>query len=290
MAPATPFARGVDVGVTIDGKYRIDALIGRGGMGAVYRARDVRLDRDVAVKVVRSELVSSPEARERFRREAQMAARLHHPSIVTVFDYGTLPDGAAYLVMEYVRGQDLRSRLSQGTLAPRACADLVVGIAAGLDAAHREGILHRDIKPENVLLPEAGGPKVLDFGVARMTELADVGRTLTAGGTIVGTPAYMAPEQLRGEPVDARADVYSLAVVACEMLTGRLPFGAGSFVEVATRQALPAPDLEHAALPGAALDELRRALSFDRERRPASAVAFATAFARALEPGSGARG
>ena len=113
---ATGTPGSVGVGVTIDGKYRIDALVGRGGMGAVYRARDTRLDRDVAVKVVRGDLVSSAEARERFKREAQMAARLQHPAIVTVFDYGTLPDGSAYLVMEYVRGEDLRARLTRGTL------------------------------------------------------------------------------------------------------------------------------------------------------------------------------
>ena len=188
------------MGVTIDGKYRVDALIGRGGMGAVYRARDTRLDRDVAVKVVRGELVASTEARERFKREAQLAARLQHPSIVTVFDYGTLPDGSAYLVMEYVRGEDLRARLARGALDWKDAVRLLAAVADGVDAAHREQILHRDLKPENVLLPESGGPpKVLDFGVAKMMAAGRPQGTVTAGATIVGTPAYMAPEQMRGE-------------------------------------------------------------------------------------------
>ena len=149
--------RGIDVGMTIEGKYRVDALIGRGGMGAVYRARDLRLDRDVAVKVVRGELVASPEARDRFQREAQLAARLQHPAIVTVFDYGTLPDGAAYLVMEYVRGEDLRARLSKGPLPAADAIALLAEIAEGVEAAHRESVLHRDLKPENVLLPVVAG-------------------------------------------------------------------------------------------------------------------------------------
>jgi serine/threonine-protein kinase len=184
-----------------------------------------------------------------------------------------------------VRGPDLRARLSQGPLAPRACAELVAAIAAGLEAAHREGILHRDIKPENVLLPEPdGGAKVLDFGVARMIEMADVGRTLTTGGTVVGTPANLAPAHLGGARVDARADVYSLAVVAYEMLTGRLPFGAGSWVDVATRQAQPAAGFDPAGITDAAVDVLRRALSLDREERPSGAAAFATALGLSLDP------
>ena len=287
VSPAPDAATGVlpvsiDVGVTVEGKYRIDALIGRGGMGAVYRARDMRLDRDVAVKVVRGDLVSSAGARERFRREAQLAARLQHPSIVTVFDYGTLPDGAAYLVMEYVRGEDLRARITRGTLDWKDAVRLLAAVADGVDAAHREHILHRDLKPENVLLPESGGPpKVLDFGVAKLMASVDAGGTITAGGTIVGTPAYMAPEQLRGGPVDARADIYSLAVMAFEMLTGRLPFGAGSFVDVAVRQTED-PPLDDVDMPHRLTGVLRRALSFDPARRPHTATALATEVQRAL--------
>jgi len=281
-APTGVPPAGVEIGAALDGKYRIDTLIGRGGMGAVYRARDLRLDRDVAIKVVRGELVSSTEARERFRREAQLAARLQHPAIVTIFDFGTLPDGSAYLVMEYVRGEDLRARLGRGTPDRKEATRMLSAIAEGVDAAHREQILHRDLKPENVLLPENGGPpKVMDFGVAKLMLPSGESGTLTAGATIVGTPAYMAPEQLRGGRVDQRADIYSLGVLAYEMLTGRLPFGAGSFVDVAVRQGEEVP-LEDVPLPDRVAGVLRRALAFDPDRRPPTALVFATELRRAV--------
>lgn len=279
-------AASIAIGVTLDGKYRIDATIGRGGMGAVYRARDTRLDRDVAVKVVRGELVSSSEAQERFKREAQLAARLQHPSIVTVFDYGTLPDGSAYLVMEYVRGEDLRARLTRSPLDWRDALELLAAIADGVEAAHREHILHRDLKPENVLLPAGGGPpKVLDFGVAKMMASTDTRGTVTAGATIVGTPAYMAPEQLRGGTVDPRADVYSLAVMTYEMLTGRLPFGAGSFVDIAVRQESDEPSLDGSQIPEHLAGLLRQALSINPAKRPPTAGAFATELRQRLADG-----
>jgi len=141
----------------VDGKYRVEAVVGRGGMGAVFRARDLRLDRDVAIKIVRADLVGDPDSRARFQREAQIVARLQHPAIVTVFDYGNLPDGAAFLVMEFVRGEDLRHVLKrEKTLPPARTVALVAGVAAGVDAAHRAGVLHRDLKPENILLPANG--------------------------------------------------------------------------------------------------------------------------------------
>ena len=214
----------IAIGAVVDGKYRVDAVIGQGGMGAVFRAWDLRLERAVAIKVVRADLLSDPDSRARFRRESQIVARLQHPSIVTVFDSGTLPDGAAYLVMEFVPGEDLRQMLKrEGSLTPARTAALLQGIAAGVESAHQSGIFHRDLKPENILLPESGmGPKVVDFGVAKLTEQSGTtdGATITVGGTIVGTPAYMSPEQLRGEAVDGRTDVFSLGVMAYEMLTG----------------------------------------------------------------------
>lgn len=264
----------------IDGKYRIDTMIGRGGMGAVYRAHDLRLARDVAIKVVRADLLTDVGARNRFTREAQIVARLQHPGIVMVFDYGTLPDGAAYLVMEYVRGEDLRSLLKREQhLAPADAIQLVNAVAAGVDYAHRAGVLHRDLKPENVLLPDSGiGPKVLDFGVATIADSeATEFQTLTHRGTVVGTPAYMAPEQLRGERVDERADVYSLAVMTYEVLTGRLPFGAGSLVEIGIKQADLAGQLDVTGVPAPLLPMLIKALSLARDDRPASAAAFASA-------------
>jgi serine/threonine-protein kinase len=262
----------------IDGKYRVDAVVGRGGMGAVFRARDLRLQRDVAVKIVRADVMGGDVARARFQREAQIVARLQHPAIVTIFDYGTLSAGAAYLVMEYVHGEDLRHRLRrEKTLPPTATVELLAGVAAGVDAAHRAGVLHRDLKPENILLPASGtGPKVLDFGVAKMTDsTTPAGDRLTQRGTIIGTPAYMSPEQLRGEVLDARADVFSLGVMAFEMLTGRLPFGTGSFVDLALRQARGVQSIDVEGLSANARTALVRALSLDRDERPPTAAGFA---------------
>jgi predicted Ser/Thr protein kinase len=264
----------------VDGKYRVDSVVGRGGMGAVFRARDLRLDRDVAVKIVRADLVSDPEARARFRREAQIVARLQHPAIVTVFDYGNLPHGAAFLVMEYVRGEDLRHLLRrEKSLSQTRTVDLIVQVSHGIQAAHQAGVLHRDLKPENVLLPANGaGPKVLDFGVAKVTEMsAAPGGTLTQGATIVGTPAYMAPEQLRGDKLDGRADVYSLGVMTFEALTGGLPFGAGSFIDIGIKQAGGATAIDTSRLPTSVAPVLLRALALNRDDRPATPAAFADA-------------
>ena len=261
----------------VDGKYRVDAVIGRGGMGAVFRARDMRLQRDVAVKVVRAELVANTDLRARFEREAQIVARLQHPAIVTVFDYGTLPDGAAFLVMEFVPGEDLRHRFKrEQRLDVPVALELMRGVALGVDAAHRAGVLHRDLKPENILLPASGtGPKVLDFGVAKLTDSAAVvGAHLTTGATIVGTPAYMAPEQLRGSTLDQRADVYSLAVITFEALSGRLPFGGGSFIDLALRQAEGTRAVDFSGIPEPIGLTLRRALSLDPQERPATAAAL----------------
>ena len=231
----------ISVGAVVDGKYRVDAVIGQGGMGAVFRAWDLRLERAVAIKVVRADLISDPDSRMRFRRESQIVARLQHPSIVTVFDYGNLADGAAFLVMEFVPGEDLRHFLRrEGRLDSARMAALMTGICGGVEIAHKSGIFHRDLKPENILLPESGtGP---EGGGLRRREAdqhrqrTDSGSTMSVAGTIVGTPAYMAPEQLRGEAVDARADVFSLGVMAYEMLTARLPYTGGSLFDIGMKQ------------------------------------------------------
>jgi eukaryotic-like serine/threonine-protein kinase len=280
---------------TVDNKYRLEQLLGRGGMGAVYRARDMRLDRLVALKVVRAELLSDPEARRRFRREAQIVARLQHPSIVAVFDYGTFADGGAYLVMELVRGEDLRHVLQrEGRLEISETLRILTAVCAAIGAAHREGVLHRDVKPENILLPGGGGlPKVLDFGVAKLVgddrpehpeEVGSEGHSvLTAAGMIIGTPAYMAPEQFKGTAADARTDIFSLAVVAYEMLSGALPFGRGTLADVILAQARGVPPLPPNLIPQPAERAIRLALDEDPDRRPTSAQAFATLLGAALE-------
>ncbi len=273
----------VTVPHVIDRKYRIDQVIGRGGMGAVYRARDVRLDRDVAIKVVRADLLDSAEARSRFRREAQIVARLQHPGIVSVFDYGTFVDGSAFLVMELVRGEDLRRVLRrEGSIPSSRALPLIGAMCAAVHAAHRDGVLHRDLKPENILLVEAEAPvKVLDFGVAKLvgekprdeTVLA----TLTGAGSIVGTPAYMAPEQLRSQALDARTDVFSLGVIAYEMLTGELPFGRTSLWEIGAQQTQGMKPMKTplGPLPPRVEQAVGRALSVDPAQRPATAAEFA---------------
>jgi hypothetical protein len=282
---------------TVDNKYRLEQLLGRGGMGAVYRARDMRLDRLVALKVVRAELLGDPDARRRFRREAQIVARLQHPSIVAVYDYGTFPDGGAYLVMELVRGEDLRRVLQrQGRFEIHEAMTILTSVCDAIGAAHREGILHRDLKPENILLPAGGSPaKVLDFGVAKLVEderlpiehadgqAAEAQTALTAAGMIVGTPAYMAPEQFKALPADARTDVFSLGVIAYEMLTGDLPFGRGTLADVVLAQARGVPPMRPDLIPPAAERTIKIALDEDPDRRPGSPQAFATQLSAALE-------
>ncbi len=280
-APMAPVA---SVPRVVDNKYRIEQLLGRGGMGAVYRARDMRLDRLVAVKVVRADLLGDPEARRRFRREAQIVARLQHPSIVSVFDYGTFSDGGAYLVMELVKGEDLRRVLQrEGRLDPQRAIAILTTVCTAIDAAHREGVLHRDLKPENILLP--GGDttaKVLDFGVAKVmnerTEAvtgAEAPTLMTAAGMLIGTPAYIAPEQFHGAAPDARTDVFALGVIAYEMLSGELPFGRGSLAEVVLGHARGVPPMP-ASIAAPALDRaVRAALEIDRDRRLATPRAFA---------------
>ena len=272
----------------IDNKYRVDQLLGRGGMGAVYRARDVRLDRQVAVKVVRPDLLDDHDARRRFRREAQLVARLQHPGIVAIFDFGTLESGGAYLVMELVRGEDLRRVLQrEGRLEPERALRILGAACAAIEAAHQEGVLHRDLKPENILLPGgAVDAKVLDFGVAKLVaepaarvepERSEVHTTLTLAGMIVGTPAYMAPEQLGAAAPGPRTDVFALGVIAYEMLTGELPFGRGTLTEVVLAQARgarPLRDLDP-TIPPPIEAAVMRALAMDPDARPASAHAFA---------------
>jgi dipeptidyl aminopeptidase/acylaminoacyl peptidase len=211
------------------GPYEVVGLLGAGGMGVVYRARDPRLAREVAVKVLPDEFSLDPGRLERFRREARAVAALDHPNILSVHDVGT-EGGTPYVVFELLEGQTLRERLAGGPLPVRTALDLAVQIARGLGAAHRRGIVHRDIKPENLLVARGGLLKILDFGLAKALGGGDARRsteetaTATKDGGQPGTAAYMSPEQARGQPVDPRSDLFSLGVVVHEMLTGASPF------------------------------------------------------------------
>lgn len=239
------------IGKTIDGRYRIIRLIAEGGMGAVYEAEHLTLGHTVALKVILPEFAGNGGVRARFAREAMATAKVRHPNIASALDFGSLDDGAAYLVMERVPGHALTDLLEAGPLPFRRVLTIALQIADALVAAHSEGIIHRDLKPDNVMLiaQEDGGDlvKVLDFGIARVVNEdghsspgADV---LTKVGMIVGTPGYMSPEQALGEKVDFRTDLYSLGVVLWEMITGKALF-EGELSEILTKQISgePLPD------------------------------------------------
>jgi serine/threonine-protein kinase len=209
------------------GPYRIRALIGEGGMGVVYLAEDSRLRRVVALKAVRPAFVTDAAKRERLRREARAAASLNDPGIATVYALEEI-DGQLYIASEYVPGETLRDELARGALDPRAAATTIAAIARALGAAHARGIVHRDLKPENVVRTPAGGVKILDFGLARTRERTALSVDLSADGDVFGTPAYMSPEQIRGETVDARSDIFALGIMLYEGLTGANPFAGAS--------------------------------------------------------------
>jgi tRNA A-37 threonylcarbamoyl transferase component Bud32/Skp family chaperone for outer membrane proteins len=271
-------------GRILDGRYQLGSLLGAGGMARVYRASDRVLERQVAVKVLSPPYVQDPSFVERFRREARSAARLSHPNIVAVFDSGS-DAGEHYLVMEYVAGQSLAELLArQGRLAPRRAAELAMEVCAALAAAHAQGLVHRDVKPANVLVGDDGRVKVTDFGIAKAAATA----TLTGTGTVLGTAAYLSPEQAQGGSVDARSDLYSLGCVLYELLCGSPPFGSGADgppVAVATRHLHQPPEPPSARTPQVdpSLDAVvLTALAKDPARRYQSAVELQDALERVL--------
>src|SRR5690606_10401336 len=204
--------------------YRIVRDIGRGGMGIVYLAEDTRLGRRVALKALPPDVAANPELRQRLRREARAAATISHPTIATVYALEEIDDHL-FIVSEYVDGETVRHALARGPMAPARALGVVIQTARALGAAHDAGVVHRDLKPENVLLTAAGDIKVVDFGIAHL-EGSDATR-LTRAGAMLGTPAYMAPEQLLGHDVDGRADIYAFGVLLNELLTGRHPLASG---------------------------------------------------------------
>jgi serine/threonine-protein kinase len=218
-----------EIGQVLNGRYRLVELLGEGGMATIYRATDAELGRDVAVKVMRPEYGRDPGFIARFRQEAQAAARLSHPNIAQVYDYGS-DGGAPFIVMELVEGGDLASVIRErGPLPVGAAARIAGQIADALEAAHARGIIHRDVKPSNVLLAPDGRVKVVDFGIARALSEAQ----LTLPGTTLGSVHYFSPEQARGEVVTQRSDIYSLGLVLWEMLTGRRTWSGDSAAAVA---------------------------------------------------------
>ena len=215
-------------GTTLGGRYRLDSVIGGGSFGTVFQARHLELGRDVALKVLATSAGSDREALARFRREGASACRVQHPNAVAVLDFGVNEGGVAYLVMELLVGRSLERELEEsGRMTPRRCVEVVVPVCAALSAAHAVGVVHRDIKPSNVFLhrtPQGEVPKILDFGIAKIVGEAVVHGNITLDGTLLGTPAYMAPERFRRGPYGPPSDVYSLGTMLYEMLAGRLPF------------------------------------------------------------------
>ena len=229
----------------VGGRYELGELLGRGGMAEVHRALDLRLGRPVAVKELRADLASDPTFQARFRREAQSAAGLNHPTIVAVYDTGeetnpTTGQSIPYIVMELVEGQTLREILREGRkLLPERALEITTGVLDALSYSHKAGIVHRDIKPANVMLTPNGQVKVMDFGIARA--VADTSATMTATAAVIGTAQYLSPEQARGETVDARSDIYSAGCLLYELLVGRPPFVGDSPVSVAYQHVRETP-------------------------------------------------
>ena len=267
-------------GEVLVGRYRVVRELGSGGMGTVYLAEHVHLGRPTAVKLLRAELSRDPDAEARFRREALLAAKLMHPAIAQVFDFDCTDDGRFLIAMEYVEGETLAQRLRREGPFPVAMAlQILRGVADGLDRAHALGIVHRDIKPENVMIASGGAVKLLDFGVARDVATSSSG-ALTSAGIVLGTPAYMSPEQLLGEAPSATSDVYALGAVVYELLTGKLPHTGATFAEFRMRRLMhPAPALHivREECSQSLSDVLAKALAIEPAERWPSAGAFARA-------------
>jgi len=290
----------------VDNRYEIVRPLGSGGVADVYLAHDEVLDRDVALKMLNRERSGDEEFVERFRREARSAAALSHPNIVSIYDRGESEDGSCYISMEYLPGGTLKDRISRdGRLSPSVAAEVAIQISEALGAAHERGVIHRDIKPQNVLVTRSGDVKVVDFGIAR----AESDTSMTQTNLVMGTAAYMSPEQATGGEAGPRGDLYSLGVVMYEMLNGVLPFGGDDPVAVAMKHVnVPlrppkevAPDIpesmnslvarllakdpnDRPANAGALVDELRR--STREEARPEPETAGSTARTATGPPGA----
>src|SRR3989454_438092 len=278
------------VGSVLDGQYQIEVLLGKGGMGAVYRARHILLGDRVAIKVLPPEMRSNTEWLRRFQREGQAARRFRHANAVTVYDLRTSGDGTIYLVMEYVEGNTLDVELkNRGRFSPAEAVAVLTPVMSVLNAAHAMGVVHRDLKPENIMIgkPSTGGEpvvKLLDLGIAKLREVAGAEKTgstnLTVAGQMLGTPYYMSPEQWGELPddgnseIDGRADIYSLGVVFYELITGKRPFSGVTLAELRRQHVSITPPPLHEVEPGVPESFSRaiaRSIAKDRSQRQATA-------------------
>ncbi len=271
------------VGKVLDGRYEIQAVLGQGGMGMVFEAEQTSVRRPVAVKTLHPALASAPQFFERFRREAEVASRLRHPNIITIFDFGRTADGICYYVMELLQGESLKQIVKRdGPMSLRRAVNIIEQAARGLAHAHNQNVVHRDVKPHNITVQNLDGQdfvKVLDFGLVKALEADDDAEQLTSTGQVLGTPQYMPPEQAGGETVDHRSDLYSLAGVFYYCLTGTSPFQANTVRKALnaalTRTVSPVATYRSGAVVPRELDEFfRKALARDKEDRYQSAEEF----------------
>ncbi len=282
------------IGTVVAERYRIEQLLGQGGMGTVYRAQHVRMQKTVAIKILHQQMTTVEEVVKRFEREAIAASRISHPNVAAASDFGHLDNGSLYLVLEYVAGHGLSKLLAKRALPVERAAFIASQIAAALAAAHAVGIVHRDLKPDNVMLIEKDGTgdfvKVLDFGIAKLdSRTAQAGTQLTVLGSVFGTPRYMAPEQAAGKVVDHRADLYALGLIMYEMLAGQPAFDSHEMIALLMKQMTEAPPPLPAHIPAELRDLVMELLRKEPEERPRDAkqvVQRIEAWARTRAPSS----
>src|SRR5215471_5073035 len=273
-APSAATPAVIEVGSVVGNRFEILQLLGEGGMGAVYKAHDRELEKDVALKLIRAELASNPEILQRFKQEIILARQVTHRNVIRIFDIGQA-DGHKYITMEYLEGRDLRGVLREkGKLPPEEAAKIVLQICRALEAAHGEGVIHRDLKPQNIMLDANGRAYVMDFGIARSAYLPGMTQT----GALVGTPEYMSPEQAKGEKLDERSDLFSLGVILYELLIGTSPYHSDTPLATLWRRiqekAKPLDEIDP-TIPKPLCDIVAKALEIEARDRFASASEFA---------------